>query len=536
MTLIKSLSVTIAGAAFGVFGTVVNLAVSSSTLAKEIIPKTQLYAQFNPSAGASQLCEGGLNSGGSSLTYSSSSSGNFCITGTNLPSADTIAVNVDWNAVKGENTSLELGFGLNTTAGFKPENFNNSAYSSHMAYMNPGIVRFHNVSNMEDSTSPDGIIDTANRSWDANKIKSALTSSLNMFGNNQPERMMSIPTWPTWMDANKDGFLDSNQFDNYAKFCAALVKIVNIDNRFNVKYWELTNEEDAQYFTQFHAYGGWGALLDPTKPDRINEIITIYNKVAVAMKQVDPTILTGGPSTARADLQPFYKPFIKGTLDNLDFFSYHFYATGNGYTPDAEVYNVANVIADYTKSMVQALNEASPNKHIPVMLDEFNINYEWSSYDPRMTNNKGAVFDALLIVKAIESGADATMAWNEKDDIFGKTSSQDQLRLGAHLFYLMNNFLVGLRATTTTSDDNAVVPFAVISSDTRHKNVMLINRSSSSKQIKTNFNGWIPAQTSIDKYQISSFGFTNETINWNSVSNGNLVVPEHSVTLLSFPQ
>ena len=535
MTLLKNFSVTIAGAAVFVFGTGVNLALPSSTQAKEIISKNQLYAQLNPSAAPSQLCQGGLKNGENSLTFSSSS-GNICISGTQPSSADTIAVNVDWNAVKQETNSLKLEFGLNATAGFRSENLNDAAYSSHMAYMKPGIVRFHNVSNLEDSKSPDGLIDTANKSWDVNKIKSALTSSLNMFGNNQPERMMSIPTWPTWMDANKDGFLDPDQYDNYAKLCADFVKIVNIDNHFNVKYWELTNEEDAQYFTQFHEYGGWGALIDPTKPDRIDEIITIYNKVAVAMKQVDPTILTGGPSTARADLQPFYIPFIKGTLDNLDFFSYHFYATGDGYTSDAEVYNVANVIADYTKSMVQALNEASPNKHIPVMLDEFNINYEWSSYDPRMTNNKGAVFDALLIVKAIESGADATMAWNEKDDIYGKTSSQDELRPGAHLFYLMNNFLIGLQATTTTSDDNAVVPFAVISSDASHKNVMLINRSNSSKQIKTNFNGWMPAQTSIDKYQISSLGFTSETTNWNSVSNGDLVLPENSVTLLSFSQ
>ena len=98
----------------------------------------------------------------------------------------------------------------------------------------------------------------------------------------------------------------------------------------------------------------------------------------------------------------------------------------------------------------------------------------------------------------------------------------------------LNNFLVGSRATTTSSDENAVVAFAVKNSDTRHNNFLLINRSNSPKQISTNFNGWTPAQTTIDKYEISSLGYTSETINWNSVSNGTLVVPENSVTLLSF--
>lgn len=98
----------------------------------------------------------------------------------------------------------------------------------------------------------------------------------------------------------------------------------------------------------------------------------------------------------------------------------------------------------------------------------------------------------------------------------------------------LNNFLVGSRVTTTTSDENAVVAFAVKNSDTRSNNFLLINRSNSPKQISANFNGWTPAQTIINKYEISSLGYTTETINWNSVSNETLVIPENSVTLLSF--
>ena len=495
MNICTKLSLAIAGAGFFACVTVAKLALSSPRQFKEIIPKIQLYAAVSPKS-------------------------------------DTIAVSIDWNAIRGQMTSFK--FGMNAYQGFRPQNFNNSGYRKNIVYMNPGVIRYHNLGMLDDSKNADGLINTAERTWEADKIKSALTASFNTFGINQPQRMINIPSWPTWMDANNDGFLDTNQFNNYAKLCAELVKIVNKDNNFGVKYWEVTNEKDEQYFTQFHTYAGWGGLIDSSKPDHLNELITIYNKVAVAMKQADPTIKIGGPAIARTDLQPFYVPFIKGTVNNLDFFTYHFYATGSASTSDTEVYNVANAIADYTKSIVQALNDASPNRYIPAMLDEYNISWTWTTYDPRMSNNKGAVFDALSIVKAIENGANATLAWNEKDDIYGKTSNQDELRPSAHVFHLLNKLLIGYRATTTTSDDTAVVPFAVNNSAAGFKTYVIINRSNSQKQIKTNFNGWTPAQKTLDKYEVSSLGYTYKTIDWNLVSTGNFIVPANSVTLLSF--
>lgn len=495
MSLFKNLSVAIAAPAFIAFETVGIMAWSSPSKAKKTIPKSQLYAQGSPSTA-------------------------------------TIAVSVDWNAVRERTTGLK--FGLNVYQGFMPQNFNNSAYSSNIAYMSPGLIRFHNAGSLDDSINADGLINTAHRTWDADKITSALLSSFNAFGNNQPQRMINIPTWPTWMDANQDGFLDTNQFDNYARLCAALVKIVNKDNHFGVKYWEVTNEKDDQYFTQFHTNAGWGGLINTRRPDRLNELITIYNKVAVAMKRADPTIKVGGPAIARADLQPFYVPFIRGTVRNLDFFTYHFYATGSASTSDSNVYNSTQAIANYTKSIVQALKNASPNRHIPAMLDEYNISWTWTTYDPRMSNNKGAVFDALSIVKAIENGASATLAWNEKDDIYGKTSNQNQLRPSAHLFHLLNNLLVGYRVRTTTSDSNVVVPFAVNSSAAGHKSYLIINRSNSPKRIRTNFNGWTPAQETLNKYEVSALGYRYTTIQWNSISSRNFLVPANSVTLLKF--
>lgn len=484
---------------------------SSASQAKAIVAQTQLYA--------------GSDSGSLELPL-------LVVDEPKLAAnKDTIRINVDWNAIEGKST--ELNFGLNAFQGFRAENFDNTAYRSNMSYMNPGLIRFHNSGALQDSSTPDGMINTAQKTWDADKIKRALAASVATFGADQPERMINIPTWPDWMDANKDGFLDTHQFDSFAQLSASLVKIVNQDNRFGVKYWEITNEKDDHYFTKFHSNGGWGDLKDAKQPDHLDELITIYNKVAVAMKQVDSTIQVGGPGAARADLQPFYVPFIQGTVKNLDFFTYHHYATGSASASDSEIYGVPKYTGSHTATMVKALKAASPDRYIPVILGEYNISWTWETRDPRMTSHKGVVYDALTMVEAVKSGAFATLAWNEKDGTYGKMSDSGELRLGGRFLQLANKFLVGDRVSTISNREGAVTTFAVNNTATGHKTYLIINHSSSPQEVLTDFKKWVPAQKNVDSYEISAAGYAQKTVRWSDINNG-ITLPEDSVTLLDF--
>lgn len=442
-----------------------------------------------------------------------------------------VITTVDWNTSKG---STILGFGVNAFQGFRPESFNNANYKRNMAIMKPGLIRFHNSSALQDSKTPDGLINTARRTWDANKIKAALAASVSTFKQHQPQRMISIPTWADWMDADRDGFLDRNQYDNYAQLCAEFVKIVNQDSQYKVKYWEVTNEKDDQYFTRFHTNGGWGGLKDPAQPDRLNDLITIYNKAAIAMKKVDPTIKVGGPGLARSDLQPFYVPFIKGTVAHLDFFTYHFYATGSASTTDREIYSSAtDAIDSRTKAMVQVLKQASPNRTIPVMLGEYNISWTWETRDPRMTNHKGAVFDALSIAKALNSQATSTLAWNEKDGTYGKMGDNYDLRPGGVLLQFFNRFLMGDLVASSTSDVNAVTTLAVSNRTSDYKSFLIINHSGTAQRIQMNFRAWKPSQQSIERYEMTSAGYRRQTTRWNAIKD-DMSLPIDSVTLLIF--
>lgn len=445
---------------------------------------------------------------------------------------NAIVSTVNWSQVEGP--ASDLSYGLNAYQGFRPESYSNIAYQSNLSLMSPGLIRFHNAGVMEDSSKPDGLMDTRNRTWDWDKVRDALTSSFTTFGATQPERMINIPTWPKWMDANKDGFLDSNQFDNYARLCADLVRVVNREYNLDVKYWEITNEKDDHYFVQFRKNSGWGGLKDGSKPDRLDELVTIYNKVATAMKQVDPTIQTGGPGIARSDLKPFYVPFIQGTVNNLDFFTYHFYPSGSASTSDQDVYDATNSIGNRTASMVEALQTASPNRPIPVFLGEYNISWTWETRDPRMTNHKGVVFDALSVVRALENGAGGTLAWNEKDGVYGKMGDQYNLRPGGNFLQLLNQHLVGDRIATTTSNEEAVTTFAVNNTALNSRSYLVINHSGSPQWMQTNFAGWEPVNPSVTRYEISASGYSQTASNWQNVHSG-IAIPADSVTLLTFP-
>ena len=449
----------------------------------------------------------------------------------NKPPRNTapVAVRVDWSKPLGATTARS--FAINLFNGFNPEQTQGRAYKDNLAYLGVGLVRFHHAGVMGDSRTKDGLIDEANRRWDADKVKRALGVR---FGTN-PARLVNISGWPAWMDTDKDGRLDADQSDRYAALLADLVRLVNKDAKLGVRYWEVTNEKDDAYFTTFHTNGGWGPLKDPARPDRVEDLAAIFNKCAVAMKRVDPTIRVGGPAAARPDLIPFHTRFVKGTLPNLDFFSFHAYASGSADTSDQEVYDRAAGIGKYTGAIVEMLKRESPNRRVPVMLGEYNVSWTWETRDPRMTNHKGGVFDALTMVAAASAGADSTQAWNEKDGIYGKTDPRDGRRPGAHVFHLFNTFFVGSRVASASGDDRRVVAFAVASPAQRRRALLLINRTDDPQAVRCEHADWKPAAgATAQKHEVSENGYRTTALKAGEATGKPLIVPPHSVTTLVF--
>ncbi|MFD2614944.1 fibronectin type III domain-containing protein [Paenibacillus gansuensis] len=446
-----------------------------------------------------------------------------------MASAETgaVPVKVDWKKETGKVT--DFMYGLNAFQAFNPEVSGNPVYNKNLNYMNPGVLRFHSWELMGDSkTTRNGWIDTANRKWDADKIK----ASIQGLSPDHPEIMINIPGWPSWMDTNNDGYLDQDQIQAFAEFCADLVRIVNVDGGFKVKYWEPTNERDDPYYVHFRNAG---------QADRLDELIGIYNECAKAMKAVDPTIHTGGLAFARGDLYDQVERFVAGTVNEgtLDFLAYHFYASGDLGQSDKEIYDrvnpadpSVNSLAKHTKDIRAILDAASPEHHIPLWMDEYNVSWSWTNNDPRMSNFKGAVFDALTMVYAQRNGADVTAAWNDYDGVYGKMTGDDYaFRPSAHTFQLLNNYFTGDVVEVSSADEMKVVAYAVTDRKADVHSLMAINRTDDVQLIQPSLAGMKKSRGAIQQHQLSEAGYGIASAEWEKVDSHIVAIPPHSVTV-----
>ena len=323
-------------------------------------------------------------------------------------------------------------FGLNGFSALDPVTTQNPKYLANLRYMNPGLFRIHNSGMLDDGAkSPSGWIDATHKKWMAPRILAALAPLRDL----PTKIVLNINTWPAWMDADGDGRLDLDQHLAYAELCADLVKLVNAPSAGKpILWWEITNEMDDRYHRSF---------FEAKKADLLPELVAIYLKCAQAMRTADPRIKTGAPSSTNSYNMDFHQRFIAATAANLDFYSMHLYLTGQRDTPDKEIFARAEAPAYPLSSVRTMLNEASPKRKIELWLNEYNINWDWSQQDARMTDWRSAVWDAAFCFACLNAGADATAAWNECDGAYGKTASDHLRRPAAESFHALNAILPG---------------------------------------------------------------------------------------------
>ncbi|RRJ95298.1 alpha-L-arabinofuranosidase [Opitutaceae bacterium TAV4] len=437
----------------------------------------------------------------------------------------TIAI--DWT--KPEQPATRRQFSINATAGARPLLSVDPLYGKNMAYMNAEVLRYHKGivpraitgNDLKKNPNAGGWVDLANKTWNRATIRDSFKNFPIAPGT---DIVVNIPNWPPWMD--KDKRLDPAQYDAFADFCAELVRILNVELRLGVRYFEITNERDFVY---------WRAQQKIGEPPLTRELAKIFLLCAEAMKKVDPAIKTGGPAAASGEKNvfPMHREFIQLTRAQLDFFSFHGYATGTPDQPDALIYDKAAWLGSLIKKHRALLDELSPDRHIEVHLNEYNISWTWKISEPRMRNHKGAVFDSLFLIAAVKARADVTNAWNDQEGTYGKMDVKNGyiLRPPAHVFHYFNNWLVGRSASATTTHPKAVVPFAVESADGTRAFV-LVNRSNAANTATLTFAGQSPSTATVTTARISEKGPTGlETSDIPAATlRAPLTLPPHSVT------
>lgn len=366
-------------------------------------------------------------------------------------------VTIDWNDRLGK--VQPFIYSLNNFRGHSPERMSNPDWHKAHAYMGARLMRLHSSGLVKAWYDPE------KDDWNYEYIREALNKGTPPKGT---LRMINLNSWPINYDKNEDRRLDEDRIEDFARLCADLVRFVNIEMEADIKYWEVTNEKDFAY---------WRKPAPGLKED-VGALAKIYNAAATAMRKVDPSIKIGGPA-ACSPLPP--EPIVKFALltrDNLDFLSFHHYATGKNTDPDQVIYEKAIIMADDTKELIRQLKEAMPTRDFEVHLNEYNICYSWRIPEPRMTNHKGAVFDSIsLISYAAVPGLTATNAWNDLDGVYGKADSVGTLRPGAHVYHYFNRFLQGERVAISTSDPTSVLAFAILGENNERPAFVLINRT-----------------------------------------------------------
>lgn len=155
-----------------------------------------------------------------------------------------------------------------------------------------------------------------------------------------------------------------------------------------VRYYEMINE-----IYQYWKNDGW-----PIAQPKLGYFMELYNAAAKAMRAQNPNAKIGNDAS-----------IMKGVLDyfisngeNLDFLSYHAYATGSLSTSDSEILNAAETkcigesSSYYGVDRSKELYKEKRNIDLPVIKSENNINYFYTGgTDPRIQQMLGAVYNAL---------------------------------------------------------------------------------------------------------------------------------------------
>lgn len=420
--------------------------------------------------------------------------------------AADVSVSVDWNAAIKDISPH--AWGINTPSFMDPTATADSTWLNEVDKMvlKRPLVRLHGWG-MISASSPQNWLN-ADKTWNAGKIRAALKPIIDR----GYQVIINIPDGPNGSGDHMDPDLVANP-DKIASWLASLVKIVNVDNGFNVKYWEFPNEREAGFLSN-----GLSA----------SQVATLLSRSAVAMKAIDPSIKVGGPATAWINAG-YIQNMVSASLNHIDFVTAHMYPGGGDYSaiPLSTRYDSAQNMSSIT-TLRMNLNLLSPNRYLPIFISEYNISWE-SSPNNINFNNQGAVFDALLATTAVKAGADASQFWevSRGGSWHSLTPSSGGRYAMSNYLTLLNRYFFGKMVSATTSNRSMVDVFAsrgVSGAATTHA-VMLINRSSISRTVNLNLAG--VSTTSYERHLIDTNGYAVSA----ATADG-LTLPAYSIAAL----
>jgi xylan 1,4-beta-xylosidase len=316
--------------------------------------------------------------------------------------------------------------------------------------------------------------------------------------------MINIPSG----SKGEDDYLDP---ENFAKFCADLVKIVNIDHGLGIKYWEIPNEREEGF-------------VDPGLS--ASKMAILIKTATTAMKAVDSSIKVGGSATAWVNID-YLSQLVDALYPNIDFITAHSYS-GDGTNSLKNAYDVAQFATADLAELRSRINIITGNNYLPIFLSEYNISFQG---EPRIQTYEGALYNAIILTESITAGADATMYWNMAPYSDMSLLDGDTRDKNVHLFEIFNKSFHGNLLNSKSEETGKVSVYAVSNQvDTNIHAFSLINRTENLQDINVTFNNWLPSEM-VWHLSDASNDFTTRNTNWADLKQGNFTLSPYSVNL-----
>ena len=332
---------------------------------------------------------------------------------TSLPEV-TATITADW-ASPGKPIS-RLHWGVCDYGILKPSDRENPKFIAYIADVKPEIIRIHW------SPFADKWTNEATRTWNADEIKEAFDTVAPGYGD--AKIMMNIPRWPTWFHDGK--VLPEDKEDAFAALCAKLAKVMRDHVQRPVAYWEVLNENENAY----------------EKAGKLDNLWRLLGKIMTAMRQVDPDAKFGGPALTWPK-PSWMRGYMNALGDQVDFVTWHNYATDDSFLPNDQMFAKADNIANHAADAMTIIREIQPDRELETFLTEYNVSWTWTARDRRMTNNIGAIFQAMIVKRMVERDVTGAMVWHIKDGIYGLLDREGNRRPPSELFIWGNRHLVG---------------------------------------------------------------------------------------------
>ena len=268
------------------------------------------------------------------------------------------------------------------------------------------------------------------------------------------------------------------------------------------------------------------------KLGKLDDLWRLHNRPFAEIKKQDPKAKVGGPAFTWPKPQ-WVEGFLKICGSNVDFVTWHNYASGDIYDSSEDIFNRTNSLAEQAKYITIAVHKATPGRKVECFLDEYNVKWVWDPIERRHGNNVGAVFQACLLSRLSKIGLDGVTIWHAKGNAYGLVGSDDSIRLKGRFYQIGSRCLVGSVFESAISGDKNLEAFAVKRAD-GVRSVLLINRADHTIALpRTGKLGLSVSYPSV--MCISADGFAAPSIG-NELINDILSLPGYSVTLMTEDQ